>query len=69
MRRLTSEEIAKLAARKGVKQIAVENFLATMGEDAMAAHMNMGQDARDYKWNAATQNAIRAGIELAKKNP
>ena len=67
MRRLTSEEIEKFASRKGVKKIAVENFLATMGSNPMEAHMNMGADAKSYGWNAATQNAIRAGIELAKK--
>lgn len=66
-RELTSEEIGKLASRAGVRKIAVENFLMSMGDDASAARANLGQDARDYKWNSATQKAIRDGISLASK--
>jgi hypothetical protein len=67
MRRLTEEEIAKLATRKGVKENAVRNFLSTLGSlTPMEAGMNVSQDARDYKWNAATVKAIRDGINLAK---
>jgi len=63
---LTSEKIAELANRNGVRRIAVENFLGTVGSNpnAYAATQNLYQDARDYKWNAATQTAIRRGIEL-----
>jgi hypothetical protein len=67
MRQLTGAEIEKLASRKGVKRMSVENFLATMGDDAMGASMNAAQDARSYKWNPATVKAIRDGIQLAKR--
>lgn len=60
---LTSERINELATKKGVKTIAVQNFLGSLGgqteQDAMA---NLSQDAAMYKWNAATQSAIRTGI-------
>ena len=60
---LTSEQITKFSARKGVKVIAVQNFLGTLGgstqSDALA---NLEMDARSYRWNAATVGAIRAGI-------
>lgn len=67
MRRLTSEEITKLASRVGVKKIAVENFLMSMGENHSDARSNLSVDARSYKWNSATVKAIRAGIALASK--
>jgi len=67
MRKLTIEEIEKLSARKGVKAIVVKNFLSTMGSNASDAYGNLSQDARSYKWNAATQKAIRDGIVLANK--
>lgn len=63
---LTKEQIEKLASGKGVRRIAVENFLGSLGGvDRMGASMNLSQDARDYRWNAATVNAIRKGINLA----
>ncbi len=66
---LTAEKIQELANRKGVRRIAVENFLGTLGceRSAFAATQNLYQDARDYKWNAATQTAIRRGIDLFYK--
>ena len=67
MRYLTGAEIEKLASRKGVKKLSVENYLASMGDDAMAASINLTQDAKSYKWNAATVKAIRDGILLAKR--
>lgn len=65
MRQLTSDEISKLASAAGVKRIAVENFLSTMGDNAIYAGMNLNDDARCYRWNAATQSAIRRGIVQA----
>jgi hypothetical protein len=60
---LTRERIQQLASKKGVKAIAVQNFLGSLGgssyQDAMA---NLEMDARSYGWNTATQSAIRAGI-------
>lgn len=68
MRKLTIEEIQKFSGRKGVTTIAVENFLGTMGEsDAREAFGNLRNDARSYKWNAATQKAISDGILMADK--
>lgn len=67
MRQLTSEEIATFAGRKGVRKIAVENFLGTMGENYRDASMNLKLDARLYRWSTATVKAIEAGIELANK--
>ena len=65
MRLLTYDEIEKLAARKGVRRIAVENFLGTMGDNQWFARANLYDDARVYKWNAATVKAISAGIDKA----
>ena len=62
---LTKEQIDKLASGKGVRRIAVENFLGSLGgSDRMGASMNLHADAKCYKWNAATVNAIRKGINL-----
>lgn len=69
MRRLTSTEIEKLASRKDVRRIAVENFLGTMGGlTEWEARANLGLDARLYKWNTATRRAIEMGIRLAVKS-
>jgi hypothetical protein len=68
LRELTREEIAKLANRKGVKKIAVENFLSSMGNvDSWVALQNLEYDTHLYKWNKATVRAIHRGIELACK--
>jgi hypothetical protein len=67
MRKLTSEEIEKYANRKGVKRIAVENFLGTVTANPTrsAALSNLYMDAGMYKWNSATLSAIEAGIKKA----
>lgn len=67
MRSLKESEIEKLASRKNVKKMAVENFLMSMGDNSGAAYENLRADARSYKWNTATQNAISAGIKLASQ--
>lgn len=67
MRELTISKISKFANRKGVRKIAVENFLMTMGDNLMDARYNLQCDARSYKWNSPTVQAINAGIALAKK--
>ena len=60
---LTDEQLEELASRKGVRRIAIENFLTSLGgmskSDAIA---NMKMDAKLYKWNGATQRALREGI-------
>ena len=65
MRKLIGKEIEELANRPGVKKIAVENFLMSMGEDITIAMGNLGIDAEQYKWNQETINAIVEGIWLA----
>lgn len=69
MRKLLDEEIEKLASRTGVKRIAAENFLSSMGLDYFDACGNLALDAKLYKWNAQTKKAISDGIELAMKEP
>jgi hypothetical protein len=60
---LTREDIDKLASKKGVKTIAVQNFLSTLGSLSYSdAFGNLEMDARMYKWNAATFKAISDGI-------
>lgn len=69
MKHLTNEEIEKLASKKGVKRIAVENFLSTLDLKigAYGNTMNAGMDATMYKWNSATVNAIMTGIRMAER--
>lgn len=67
MRKLTLEEISKFASRRGVRKIAVENFLMSMGEMEYNARANLRIDARLYGWNNSTVLAIQAGINLASK--
>lgn len=68
MRNLTGQEIESLSTRKGVKAIAVQNFLGTLNDStAREAYHNLQADARSYRWNAATIKAIEAGITLASK--
>ncbi len=60
---LTAEIIQKLPTRKDVKTIAVQNFLGSLdGMSKSDAFMNLQMDAKSYRWNAATQKAIRDGI-------
>lgn len=62
---LTETQIQSLARRQGVRRIAVENFLSTLsGLTQMEARANLALDARSYKWNGPTQQAIRRGIEI-----
>ena len=65
MRKLTLKEIERFASRSGVKRIAVENFLMSMGDHAGVASANLGLDAGLYNWRANTIEAIRDGIKLA----
>lgn len=68
MRYLTDAEIDTLASRPGVKRTSVANYLSSMGEDPMAADINLKQDAKSYKWDPKTVKAIRDGILLAKRS-
>ena len=69
MRQLTSTEVAKFAARPGVRKVAVMNFLGTLGEagSTRGELRNLYADAQSYRWNVATIKAIEAGIKLAYK--
>jgi len=70
LRKLDNDEIERLANKPGVRKIAVENFLMTVdnNDNAMYANMNLGEDAKSYKWNAATVSAIKEGIRLADRS-
>lgn len=58
-----NDRIIKLSEGKGVKSIAVINFLSSLGDLTLQeALANLNLDANLYKWNAATVNAIRKGI-------
>jgi len=60
---LSDARIKALSRGPGVKTIAVENFLGTLeGMTERDALLNLDQDARSYRWNAATKKAIRTGI-------
>jgi hypothetical protein len=60
---LTAQRIEALSKLKGVKSIAVQNFLGSLdGLTASEAHSNLKMDARLYKWNAATVRVITHGL-------
>ena len=67
MRKLTNVEINKLANRKNVKAVAVENFLMSMPDTVTISEQkaNAHMDASLYNWNNVTLNAILKGIDLA----
>lgn len=66
MAKLDAAKIEKLASRKGVKRVAVENFLGTMdGSNKSDAWWNLRADAKSYGWNDATVKAISDGIASA----
>lgn len=60
---LTKETIQELAARPGVKKVAVENFLGTLGTMTLGNALdNLASDAQAYGWSAETIAAIFEGI-------
>jgi len=65
---ITDGQIEKLTSRKGVRKIAVENFLSTLGDmTEWEARANMQMDAGMYRWNAPTVRALESGIKTAYK--
>ena len=62
--KLTTEQIEKLASANNVKRIAVENYLSSLTGNYMNDNINLDTDARLYKWNTPTINAIRKGIKI-----
>ena len=69
LKNLTKREVEKLAKRKGVKRIAVENFLMTITNngDSYFARLNLGRNAALYDWNHETVAAIEDGIRMAEQ--
>lgn len=67
MKKLTLQEIEQFSIRKGVKKIAVENFLMTMGVNSYNAGLNLLKDAKLYNWDYSTVTAIYDGIGYAIK--
>lgn len=67
---ITNRQLEKLANGKGVKEVAVWNFVGTCDNcgSRMYANMNLNEDARMYKWNQATINAIKKGIDIVYDN-
>ena len=63
--RLSASVIDSLASRPGVRRIAVENFLGSAPANLTRAESaaNMRYDARLYRWNEATQEAILTGLQ------
>jgi hypothetical protein len=62
---LTWDRIDELATSSPkINKIAVENFLGTIKQTKRLDHalMNLDADARGYRWNLPTKNAIRIGI-------
>lgn len=49
--------------RRGIDQVAVANFLASLdGMSITDAFANARADGKSYGWNAATQTAVANGI-------
>ena len=67
LRRLSIDEIEKLAERGGVRKIAVENFLMTVANNNNdhLARQNLLLDAGLYNWDKNTIEAIIDGIDMA----
>ena len=67
LRPLTLKEIKNFASRPFVRSIAVENFLMTVHHNQTAgiAFLNLVRDAKVYKWDEGTINAIVDGIMAA----
>lgn len=64
---LSLEQIKNFASRPGVREIAVGNFLGTVHNCITPdnAFLNLIKDAKLYRWNDATVNAIVDGILAA----
>jgi hypothetical protein len=60
---VTLNRIQELANQEGVRKVAIENFLGTLGDmtenEAMA---NLVQDAKVFRWNTLTIRVIQQGI-------
>lgn len=66
LRKLTYLEVERFALRKGVRKIAVENFLSSCyGQLPGQAIANCYIDTSLYAWDSNTKQAILDGIKLA----
>ena len=67
MKKLTIEEVRQFADRPNVKKMAAENFLMNMniGNGIPILLENLFADAKSYKWNNETVEAILNGILTA----
>jgi len=60
---LSAGTIDNFASRPGIKRVAVENFLMSAhGLSKSDAFSNAKQDAKSYRWNDATLEAIIEAI-------
>ena len=59
------EYIQKQSNKKGVKKIAVENFLMSLDKDysIQDTKSNLFLDGSSYKWNSKTIETIYKGID------
>lgn len=65
--KISAEKIEELASRPGVRRIAVENFLSTLGDMTYEeARANLDLDRRSYGWNDETYGAIWTGLLEAR---
>lgn len=64
------QTITDLASRKGVRKIAVENYLLSIdsNNNQAEAECNLNNDVVSYNWNYATYKAIHQGIVYYYKN-
>jgi hypothetical protein len=61
--KLSWQRIEALASQEGVHRVAVENFLATLGDFSQTeALANLEIDSSAYGWGTATGRAIQQGI-------
>ncbi len=60
------EYVEKVSNKKGVKKIAVENFLMSLDKDYsyQDTKANLYNDSQSYKWNYKTIETIGKGINL-----
>lgn len=62
---LSASEIELFSKRRGVKKLAVENFLGSLYGTRQDCINNAWFDSKSYRWNEATQRAILEGIDYA----
>lgn len=56
-----------MARHRGANRDAVENFCFSAPDDKMANAINLKADARSYRWNGDTVNAIQMVLRGTNK--